>query len=85
MAESDLKKLPKFSSLDELVAFFEANDMGDFDLPEVQFDVKLRRRVKIEPDLYEKLDEVARQKQVTSEGLVDTWLREKLQQETTHK
>ncbi len=71
MAECELKKLPKFSSLDELVTFFEENDQGDYDLPEVYFDVKLRKRVQIEPDLHEKLDALAREKHLTSEHLVN--------------
>jgi len=85
MAEGDLKRLPKFSSLDELVSFFEANDLGDYDLPEVHLNVKLRKRVRIEPDLYEKLDALARERHLTSEGLVNNWLREKLKAETARK
>ncbi len=81
------KPFPKFGSLDELVRFVDENDLTDYldAMPEASFDVNLKKRVGIEKDLYEKLDEVAREKHVTKEGLVDAWLREKLREETAHK
>lgn len=81
------KAFPKFGTIDELVRFVDENDLGDYldSMPEAHFEVNLKKRVGIERDLYEKLDQVARQKHVTSEGLVDEWLREKLQEETAHK
>ena len=81
------KKLPAFSSLDELVRFVDENDLGDYldAMPEAHFDVNLKTRVGIERELYEKLDEVARQKNTTSEGLVNAWVREKLKAETASK
>ena len=81
------KKLPAFSSLDELVRFVDENDVGDYldAMPEARFNVNLKKRVGIERELYEKLDEVARQKNTTSEGLVNAWVREKLLAETASK
>ena len=78
------KKPPVFSSLDELVRRFDENDLGDYldAMPEVHFDVNLKRRVGIERDLYEKLDKVARRKNTTPERLVNAWVREKLKAET---
>lgn len=33
-------ELPEFGSLEELVEFFDTQDMGEYDLPEVHFDGK---------------------------------------------
>lgn len=81
------KKLPAFSSMDELVRFVDENDLSDYldAMPEAHFDVNLKTRVGIERELYEKLNEVARQKNTTSEGLVNAWVREKLKAETASK
>ncbi len=81
------RKLPTFSSLDELVRFVDENDLGEYldAMPEAHFDVNLKKRVGIERELYERLDEVARQKNTTSEGLVNAWVREKLKAETARK
>ena len=81
------KKLPAFSSLDELVRFFDENDLGDYldATPEAHFKVNLKKRVWIERELYSKLDQVARQKNTTSEGLVNAWVREKLKEEAARK
>ena len=40
------KTLPAFKSIDELVAFFETHDMGDYweNMPEVEFEVSLKKR-----------------------------------------
>lgn len=32
---SENKSLPEFESVDQLVAFFDTHDMGEYDLPEV--------------------------------------------------
>jgi hypothetical protein len=41
------KNLPSFKSVDELVAFFEIHDMGEYweRLPEVEVEVSLRKKV----------------------------------------
>ncbi|NEO88589.1 MAG: hypothetical protein F6J87_30815, partial [Spirulina sp. SIO3F2] len=44
MAESKEKLLPSFDSTQELVDFFDEQDLGEYDLPEVQFDVDIQQR-----------------------------------------
>lgn len=83
MAENNPKQLPSFASLDELVAFFDSHDMGEYeeDLPEAQFDVKLQRRthlVVIDEEVNSRLIEIAEQEQTPVEALVNSWLREKI-------
>lgn len=83
MAENDSQKLPPFASLDELVEFFDTRDMGEYeeDLPEVHFDVDLRRKthlVAIDEETNNRLTEIAEQERIPAESLVNSWLKEKL-------
>lgn len=83
MAENDSQKLPSFTSLDELVEFFDTNDMGDYEesLPEVNFDVDLRRKihlVAIDEETNNRLTEIAEQERTPAESLVNSWLKEKI-------
>ena len=83
MAESKAKKLPQFDSTEELIDFFDAHDLGEYeeDLPEVEFNVDLKRKhylVSVEEHLMDKLLEVAQEEQMSVEMLVDSLLKEKL-------
>ncbi len=46
MAKSETESLPRFRSLDELVAFFDSHDLGEYldQMPEVEFEVDIRRK-----------------------------------------
>jgi hypothetical protein len=83
MAENNQETLPPFESLDDLVEFFDTNDLGDYEaeLPEAHFEVNLQRKVHLVAIDYEincKLTEIAEQEQVPAEALVNQWLREKI-------
>jgi len=83
MAKSKSKKLPHFGSLDKLVEFFDAHDLGEYweKMPEAQFEVDLERPrhlVSIDPQIATKLTRIARSKKTTSQGLVNSWLQEKI-------
>lgn len=83
MARSKSKKLPKFDSLEKLVEFFDANDLGDYldDMPVVEFDVDIKRRthlIAIDENLAAKVSEVAKSKKVSSEKLIISWIKEGL-------
>jgi hypothetical protein len=83
MAKSETAKLPRFKSLDELVEFFDENDLGDYldEMPEAHFEVDLQRRVfltALEPELARKLGEYARKRGISSQTLINLWLSEKL-------
>ena len=82
MAKSK-SSLPKFKSLDELVSFFDTQDMGDYweQMPEAPFDISIKRRkhlVAIDEEIIPQLNEIAKSKKVSSEKLINTWLKEKL-------
>ena len=83
MAENNSKKLPSFTSLDELVEFFDTHDMGEYeeDLPEADFEVDLRKKthlVAIDEETNNRLTEIAEQEQTPAESLVNSWLKEKI-------
>jgi hypothetical protein len=75
--------MPKFTSLDKLVEFFETHDMGDYwdEMPEVHFDIDIKRRTHLfalDEDLAERLTTIARAKRIPSKTLINEWLREKV-------
>ncbi|MGP1386615.1 MAG: CopG family antitoxin [Thainema sp.] len=83
MAESKSQKLPRFKSNQELVEFFETHDMGEYEdeLPEAHFEVEIEQShylVAVDEQIMGKLLEVAKQRQVSVEMLVNDWLKEKL-------
>jgi len=47
MRENKNKNLPSFKSVDELVAFFETHDMGEYweRLPEAEVEISLKKKV----------------------------------------
>lgn len=83
MAKSKSKTLPPSKSITELEDFFETHDMGDYwdQMPEAHFDVNIKRRkhlVALEEDIVAKVTEIAKVKKVSSEALINTWLKEKI-------
>lgn len=77
MARSKSNSLPKFSSLEELVEFFDTHDMGEYwdSMPEAHFEINI---FALDEDLAERLTAIAKAKHVPSERLINTWLKEKL-------
>ncbi|MCP4661570.1 MAG: hypothetical protein GY856_39725 [bacterium] len=83
MAKSRHDQLPTSRSIAELVELFDTTDMGELmdQMPEVEAEVKLLRRrhlVELEEDLVARLDATARAQKVSSQALVNSFLREKL-------
>lgn len=77
------KSKSKSRSLDELVEFFDTHDLGDYwdEMPEAHFEIDIKRRlhlVAIGAELADKLTEMARSRQTSSERLINSWLREKI-------
>jgi hypothetical protein len=71
-----------------MVKFFDNQDLGDYidQMPEVDFEVDIKRRVYtiiLDIDLAETLTEIARSRQISSEELVNTWVREKVLEQAT--
>jgi hypothetical protein len=88
MVANEAKRFPKFETIDEMVKFFDNQDLGDYidQMPEVDFEVDIKRRVytiTLDIDLAETLTEIARSRQISSEELVNTWVREKVLEQAT--
>jgi hypothetical protein len=84
MARSRSTTIPKFGSLDELVQFFYTRDMGRYweQMPDVEFEpnvIKVRKHlVAIDEEIVPRLNRIAKSKKISSESLINKWLREKL-------
>jgi hypothetical protein len=86
MPKSKSKTLPEFKSLNELVEFFDTNDLGEYwdEMPEANFEVDLRKRThlfSIDSELAVRLTEIAKMRQISSQTLVNGWLKEKIMQQ----
>lgn len=87
MLKSKSKGLPSFRSLDELVEFFDTHDMGEYweQMQEAHFEVDIKRRMHlfaIDEELASKLTQIARSRQISPEALINSWLREKILEQT---
>ena len=89
MSESKDPKLTSISkaqSLEEIGDFWDEHSLADFwdQTHEVEFEVRAerRRRVTLEPDVYQRVGEQARARGIALETLVNVWLVERLQQAT---
>jgi hypothetical protein len=83
MAKNKSKKLPKFASLDKLVEFFETTDTSEYwdEMPKVLFDISITKKthlVAIDNELAKEVSEIARSKKVTSEKLINSWIKDRL-------
>lgn len=83
MTENKSQILLQFNSPEELVDFFDAHDMGEYesDLLETDFDIKIERKhyfISVDEQLMNGLLEVAREQQVSVEIIVNSWLKEKI-------
>lgn len=86
MKNIESKKLPKFKSLDKLVEFFDNNDLGEYmdNMPEADFEINIKKRTHLftlDDDLAQKITEIAKLKHISSESLIDSWLKEKIQEQ----
>ena len=89
MSESEngnLSGISKARTLKEIGDFWDEHSLADFwdQTHEVEFEVKAkrRRRVTLEPDVYQRIEEEARARGIAPETLVNVWLVERLQQAT---
>ena len=83
MAINKPKKLPKFETVHNLVEFFETDDTSEYweEMPEVLFDIDIKRRrhiVAIDGSLADRVTEIARSKNISSEKPINSWIKEKL-------
>ena len=73
------KQLPKFDSIDNLIDFFGENDIGDYSesLPEVDFLVNISKQTYFVA-VDEELAEISKREHLSSDSIVNSWLRGKI-------
>ena len=84
MARSKAQEVPLPKKLEDLLEFFETHDMGDYwdRMPEAQFEIDIKKRthlIAIDEDIANKITAIAKSKKTSSETLVNSWLKEKIQ------
>ncbi len=82
-------KIPDFKSLDEAADYWDTHSFADYfeDTGPVEIEVRLARRkilLEIDRDLSEKLKKIARKKKQSYDKLINSWVREKIMQETSN-
>ena len=75
--------ISKAQTMDEIGEFWDTHSLDDYwdETREVEFEVraKQRKRITLEPKIYQQLEAEARVRGVVPETLVNLWLAEKLQ------
>ena len=83
MAKNKSEKQLASGSLNKLVKFFDAHDLGDYwdQMPEAHFNIDIKKRrqlVEIDEELISKLTEIAKARRVSSKTLINSWLKERI-------
>jgi len=84
MAENKRNSIPKqFASIEEAAEFWDSHDLTDYSdsMRRVDFDVQITKEprwIELDAEIAKKVYEVAKQKSIPVQFLVNEWLREKL-------
>lgn len=84
MSENDVQQLTsisKASTYEEIAEFWDTHSLADYwdQTYEVEFEVRIPRRVSIEADLFARIAEESRRRGISPETLVNLWMAERLQ------
>ncbi len=84
MTKPSEKTLPAPNSIYEFVDFFDTHDLGDEwkQMPEAKFEINIQHRkhlIALEEDIATQVTRIAKVNRVSSETLVNTWLKDRLQ------
>lgn len=78
-----VSSISKAKTLQEISDFWDSHSLADYwdQTHEVEFELraKRRRRVTLAPEIYQKLEEQARELGILPETLVNLWLAERLE------
>lgn len=85
MGEENTSGISKARTLREIAEFWDTHSLADYDdrthEVEVSFDPSTRRTyVGIEPELLQELRQIARERHVSTQTLVNLWLRQRVDQ-----
>ncbi len=83
------KKIPDFKSLEEAADYWDTHSFADYieDTEPVEIEICLGTRkilLEIDRDLSEKLTKIAHKKKKSYGKLINSWIREKIIQETSN-
>jgi hypothetical protein len=80
--DKKLSSISRAGTIEEIGDFWDTHSLDDHweETNEVEFEVRARhrRRITVEPEIYEQLEAEARVRGVVPETLVNLWLAEKL-------
>ena len=85
MAENRVSSISQSRTLEEMAEFWDSHSLADYDDQtyevEMTFDHAARRSlIGIEPELMNELRRLARQRQVSTQTLVNVWLQQRVDQ-----
>jgi hypothetical protein len=88
MAENRVSSISKARTLEEMAEFWDTHSLADFDDQthevEMTFDPSARRSVVgIETELMAEIRRIAKERQVSTQTLVNVWLRQRVDQMTS--
>lgn len=84
-SETQLTNISKAGTIEEIAEFWDTHSLEDYwdQTHEVEFEVRAKRRWRITlvPEIYTRLETVARVRGIQPETLVNLWLSERLQEQ----
>ena len=85
MSEHDKTSISKATTVEEISEFWDTHSFADYWDQTREVDVEIlaqrRRRVVIDPEVYERLAQLARKRGLHPETLINMWLAERLAKE----
>lgn len=80
--DKQLSSISRSGTVEEIGDYWDTHSLGDHwdETSEAEFEVraKRRRRITVEPEIYEQLEAEARMRGIVPETLVNIWLAERL-------
>ena len=89
MTKTRVSSISQSRTLEEMAEFWDLHSLADFEDQtyevEMTFDPSARRSlVGIEPELMQELRRIAQERKVSTQTLVNVWLRQRVDQVTQH-
>ena len=82
--DGNLTSISRVQTLEEIGDFWDSHSLADHwdETQEAEFEVRVkrRRRVTLEPEVYNEVEEQARARGIAPETLVNVWLLERLRE-----
>jgi len=80
--DKNLTSISKVDTVEEIAEFWDSHSLADYSdkTKEVEFEVRAqhRRRITLDPEIYERVEVHARNRGITTETLINLWVAERL-------